>query len=202
MTTITMFVFISTIFAIANLSACGPSNSDKGSDSAQSEVLFQGTYHSDCKYMTKLILKNEGTLSELIVNRYLDDLCEKEIRNTTKFSRSYSVVGQLDGTEVYAVDIVYEDVQITLNTASDVALNPYGMTDWKIGEPRSIAGKSKGETDKDLPAPMKGDAFYHVWTTEKGVLSKIEYPGWEPGSEATDKNHRSTFVMPRNFTKD
>lgn len=204
---LSFLVLAALIFVMASVSGCGSSSSEGGGSAEttaeKKEYALNGTYTSECKYMSKLVLKNEGTVSELVVYSYLDALC-KDLKATGRYYRTAEVGPALkENANAYEVDITYDKVELTMEIEVDPEFEEYGMKGWKKGETRDITGLTN---TLGVTMPAKGQTYYQSWTYDQ-TFFKMEYPGYrlkdlpDFKDEGHDKEHRSDAVLNQIFTK-
>lgn len=155
---------------------------------------LQGSFESDCKYMVKLTLKNAGSLSELIIHEYIDDACQK-LKITTTLTRMASITPPTG--DIYPVDITYDKATMVVEDAAYLTRNWFGITDWKVGEPRDVMGRSSSVAT----LPTAGQKYYQNWKYD-GKALQIEHASWGlPAGEGQDEAHRSILLAAAVFTK-
>lgn len=157
---------------------------------------FTGTYTSECKYLEKLTLKNSGSLSEMIIEEYIDGLCTKP-KYTTKVTRNIAISNTKITDTTYAVDLTYTKVEMTIYDADTAKEGWYGDSNWTVGETRDISGKSY----QGITAPSKNQTFYQAWKSD-GSSFYVETPAWRlPADQGRDADHRVIDTVQTVFTK-
>lgn len=177
------------LLALLALSSCGAQHSSSDDPIAAPAasslsnglgLALQGSFNSDCKYMMKLTLKNEGTLSELVIHQYLDDLCEHKI-STMTLDRLVSIPNRF--SDNYNVDFTYQKVTIVMEDS---------------GESKDITG----QTYDDKTMPVAGQKIFQNWQFDDGKTLQVEQLPWllAPGAGVT-ADHRGVIFSPYIFTK-
>lgn len=183
------------VIAVSALVSCGTSSTSGDNAEAApatSTLLFQGTYSSDCKYMQKLTLKNEGTLSELIIARYLDGQCT-EPSNMFKMTRTVVYHENTDKI-TFPVDLTWNKVEMTIQ-GTVTEDGTYGYKDVVQNVPKDITGTVKigGEI-----IPATGTVMYQTWHQD-GELLLIEAMPWtitDGSGKSADNRNFSMITNP------
>lgn len=187
------------------LPSCGDSNSSGTPPAAVSApdlaLVVSGSFQSECKYMSRLTMKNNGSLSEIIIKEYTDDLCQHP-KVSTKVVRTAANIKKVDDSNYYLVDLTYVSIDLTVEDDSIISSNLYGFTDWKVGEAKSVMGLPNHYKAYNATIPTKDQTYYQAWSFD-GTTFKIESPAWTmPTGKASDKDHRNMDLLTTvDFTK-